>query len=78
MSYYKELNQLCMEKLASRSYGRNPDGTRRTVEQLIAWLKMSKPHPKLGTQIKNLSAINLEGDNLKKNKPKASNHRQVI
>jgi hypothetical protein len=38
MSYYDELNQLCMEKVAARSYGRNPDGSRRTAEQLIMQL----------------------------------------
>ena len=38
MSYHEELNLLCMEKVAARSYGRNPDGTRRTADQLITQL----------------------------------------
>ena len=35
MSYYDELNELYMEKVAARSYGRNPDGSRRTAKQLV-------------------------------------------
>lgn len=47
MSYYNELNKLYMEKVAARSYGRNPDGSRRTVEQLIEQLGGSDYHPRL-------------------------------
>lgn len=38
MSCYNELNELYMEKVAARSYGRNPDGSRRTAAQLIKQL----------------------------------------
>ena len=45
MSYYEELNQLCMEKIAARSYGRNPDGSRRTSKQLLEQLGGFTAHP---------------------------------
>lgn len=47
MSYYDELNKLCMEKTAARSYGRNPDGTKRTAKQLIMQLGGADDYPKL-------------------------------
>lgn len=43
MSYYNELNELYMEKVAARSYGRNPDGSRRSATQLIEQLGGAKP-----------------------------------
>lgn len=47
MSYYNELNELYMEKVAARSYGRNPDGTKRTAEQLVIQLRGADYHPTL-------------------------------
>lgn len=43
MSCYNELNELYMEKVAARSYGRNPDGSRRSATQLIEQLGGAKP-----------------------------------
>ena len=61
MSYYNELNELYMEKVAARSYGRNPDGSRRTADELISQLGDAYP-------IKNPTKDSFYWDGIKENR----------